>query len=392
MKTLTQTPLGEIMATRAGTVDPAQYPKETFDLYSIPAFDKGEPEVLLGQEIGSTKQVVQPGDVLLSKIVPHIRRSWVVVKDRGRRLIASSEWIVFRSDRFHSPYLRHVLTSDPFHVQFMGTVAGVGGSLLRARPAQVAGLSIPLPPLPEQRRIADILDKADAIRRKRQEAIEIAESLLGSSFQGLFGDPVANTAGYKQIAIGDADILISDGNYSSKYPKAEDFLTSGVPFIRANNLKRGTVVDDDMRFISHAQHSELRKGHLLARDVLLVTRGSIGEVGLVAPKHEGSNINAQLVLLRPRSAQFTSEFLVGFFSCPSVRSQLIKFQTGTALQQLPVGKLVQIRLPLAPEDHQRAFSRFFQKHLETLELLTRTLDTSTELFNSLVQRAFRGEF
>ena len=126
MKLLTQMLLGEIMATRTGTVDPSQYPDEMFDLYSIPAFDKGEPDVLLGQDIGSAKQVVQPGDVLLSKIVPHIRRSWVVGRNRGRRLIASGEWIVFRSGSFHASYLRHVLTSDRFHGQFMGTVAGVG--------------------------------------------------------------------------------------------------------------------------------------------------------------------------------------------------------------------------------------------------------------------------
>src|SRR5688572_18280959 len=97
------------MATKSGSVDPSKFSQEAFDLYSIPAFDRGEPEVAIGADIGSAKQVVQPGDVLLSKIVPHIRRSWVVRPDRGRRLIASGEWIVFRSARLHPPYFRHVL-------------------------------------------------------------------------------------------------------------------------------------------------------------------------------------------------------------------------------------------------------------------------------------------
>src|SRR5262249_11029867 len=136
------------------------HPDEVFDLYSIPAFDRREPEVLRGSEIGSTKQLVKPGDVMISKIIPHIRRAWVVGKNRGRRTIASSEWIVFRDKRIYPEFMRHVLVEDRFHAKFMSTVSGVGGSLLRARPAYVAKIEIPLPPLAEQRRIAEVLDRA----------------------------------------------------------------------------------------------------------------------------------------------------------------------------------------------------------------------------------------
>ena len=125
--------LGEIMASNSGSVDPSKYPDEIFDLYSVPAFDNRHPEVVPGRAIGSNKQIVAPGDVLLSKIVPHIRRSWVVGNKRGRRIIASGEWIVFRSKLIEPSYFRHVLVGDPFHIQFMQTVSGVGGSLLRAR-------------------------------------------------------------------------------------------------------------------------------------------------------------------------------------------------------------------------------------------------------------------
>ena len=155
-------PLGDLMATKSGSVDPAKFAEEIFDLYSIPAFDRGEPEIVAGSAIGSAKLVVEPGDVLLSRIVPHIRRAWVVGKDHGRRIIASGEWIVFRSESANPDYLRQVLVGDPFHAQFMNPVAGVGGSLLRARPAHVAKVVIPLPPLAEQRWIAEVLDRAEA--------------------------------------------------------------------------------------------------------------------------------------------------------------------------------------------------------------------------------------
>ena len=184
--------LGDIMATKSGSVDPSKFTEEVFDLYSIPAFDRGEPEVVAGSEIGSAKQVVEPGDVLLSKIVPHIRRSWIVGKARGRRIIASGEWIVFRSERANPDYLRQVLVGDPFHTQFMNTVAGVGGSLLRARPAHVAKIAIPLPPLAEQRRIAEVLDRAEALRDKRRAALAQLDSLTQSLVLDVFVDVAKN--------------------------------------------------------------------------------------------------------------------------------------------------------------------------------------------------------
>jgi len=181
------TVLGELMAAKKTSLDPRKTPEREFELFSIPAFDSGEAEVVKGSDIGSTKQVVENGDVLLSKIVPHIRRAWVVDQASDRPTIGSSEWIIFRSDRFDPHYLRHVLMSDRFHQAFMQTVAGIGGSLLRARPAYVADIEVPLPPLGEQRRIASILDAADQLRTKRQEAIDRLDTLIQAAFIDMFG-------------------------------------------------------------------------------------------------------------------------------------------------------------------------------------------------------------
>src|SRR5436309_3218346 len=163
-------------------INPAKYPNEPFDLYSIPAFESRTPQLLLGSAIGSAKQVVAPGDVLLSRIVPRIRRSWVVGETRGRRILASGEWIVFRSSKADPEYLRHMLLTDQFHAQFMQTVAGVGGSLLRARPANVAKIQLRLPSISVQRRTAAILDKADALRGKRRAALAELDTLTQSIF------------------------------------------------------------------------------------------------------------------------------------------------------------------------------------------------------------------
>ena len=198
-------PLEEVIARRNGSVDPSKFPDEVFELLSIPAFDAGRPEVVPGRDIGSNKQVVQPGDVLLSKIVPHIRRAWVVSPATSHRLIASGEWIVFRDERFLPGYLKHLLTSDGFHRQFMQTVSGVGGSLLRARPAEVAKIRVSVPSKVEQQRIATILDKADSLRRKRQEAIRLVDELLRAIFIDMFGE--LDTASTPPTALADVVTL-----------------------------------------------------------------------------------------------------------------------------------------------------------------------------------------
>ena len=137
---------GDIALRKGGSVDPKKHQDEVFELYSIPASDAGAPEVVAGSLIGSSKKAVEPNDVMISRIVPHIRRACVVGPAHGHRQIASGEWIIFRDERFWPKYLRWLLVGDVFHSAFMRTVSGVGGSLLRARPAEVFKIQIPLPP------------------------------------------------------------------------------------------------------------------------------------------------------------------------------------------------------------------------------------------------------
>ena len=169
--------LKELMR-KTKSIDPRKYPDEEFALYSIPAYDNGIPEKIFGRDIGSSKILLKDSDVVLSKIVPHIRRTWVITD--GEKQIGSSEWMVFNDDRFDPQFIANYLKSDVFHCQLLTTVAGVGGSLNRARPAAVAELKIPLPPLGEQKRIAEILGKTTGAISSVQKQIEQAKKLRSS--------------------------------------------------------------------------------------------------------------------------------------------------------------------------------------------------------------------
>lgn len=151
-------PLGDVNQFSSSTVDPSARPDEVFELYSVPSFPTREPEHLPGGAIGSTKQTVTPGDVLISKINPRINRVWTVGLRAAEAQIASSEWIGFRSDVVQPAFANYYFKSPDFRELLCSEVAGVGGSLTRAQPKRVAGYPIPIAPAAEQTRIANQLD------------------------------------------------------------------------------------------------------------------------------------------------------------------------------------------------------------------------------------------
>lgn len=382
--------LDEIMATKSGSVDPSKYPDEVFDLYSIPAFDRGEPEVVAGAEIGSAKQVVEPGDVLLSKIVPHIRRSWVVGANRGRRIIASGEWIVFRSDRVHAQYLRHVLVADPFHAQYMNTVSGVGGSLLRARPAHVARITIPLPSLPEQRRIAEILDKADALRAKRRAALAQLDTLTQSIFLDMFGDPATNPMRWPVSRVGAVAKQIRGVTYSkeeaSKEPR-EGYL----PILRAGNISDGEIQMDDLVFVP----AERVAGEQLLRrnDVLIAaSSGSLDVVGKAARVRDDlkAGFGAFCKALRPGS-EVDPTFFAAFFRTRHYRLRISELAAGININNLRSEHLDNFPLPNPPTERQGVYATIAAAIASCRESHRDSLSLLDSLFASLQHRAFGGE-
>ena len=149
---------GALNQHRNRSINPMDSPKEQYELYSVPIYDTGYPEYLTGKEIGSTKQAVEKGDVLLCKINPHLNRAWVVEHYNPMlKCIASSEWLIFQSDALCPDYTRLFFMSPEFRSLMLSNVSGVGGSLMRARASAVDGYPIWVPPIDEQKRIVKVV-------------------------------------------------------------------------------------------------------------------------------------------------------------------------------------------------------------------------------------------
>lgn len=109
------TTLGEIRDDRSTGIDPSKHTTETFELYSIPAYPSGRPEVVTGSEVGSTKKSLEPGTVVVSKINPRINRVWVVGERSEHRQIGSGEWIpFFPLEGLDPKYLAYFMQQDAF--------------------------------------------------------------------------------------------------------------------------------------------------------------------------------------------------------------------------------------------------------------------------------------
>jgi type I restriction enzyme S subunit len=377
--------LDELMARNSGSVDPSRFPNEAFDLYSIPAFDNGRPELSLGCEIGSSKQVVHPNDVLLSRIVPHIRRAWVVGEQRGYRQIASGEWIVFRSAKAHPSYLRYLLVEDRFHTQFMNTVAGVGGSLLRARPAQVADIEVSLPSLSEQRQIAGRLEQADRLRATRRYALDLSAAFLPAAFLELFGSPFTAVKRFPLSKLGEVAGFV---DYRGIAPNKT---AKGVRLVTARNIKRGHFEIEPQEFIPAEEYEDwMRRGMPRPGDVLFTTEGHTLGSAAKLPSFKRVALAQRLIALQP-GKEISSDYLLYFVLSPLFQDQVVKHSTGSAARGISSKNLADLPIPLPPQSLQKEFARLATRIERLRAVQQEALRQAEHLFQSLLHDAFGTE-
>lgn len=270
-----------------------------------------------------------------------------------------------------------------------------GARMPRANINTVLNFAFPLPPLPEQQRIVKILDEAfagiAAVKSNAEKNLANARELFESHLQAVFSQ---KGDGWVEKRLGDV-CSIGDGNYSSKYPKASEFLSSGIPFLTATNLKDGTITPEGIRFISLAQHSQLLKGHVKKGDLVIVVRGSSTGNSSIVPQHfDGSNLNSQLAFLRP-GENLSDRYLFYSFKSPQVQGEVRKKISGAAQPQLPNNKLLDIQICYPSFETQNiVVSKLDTLHKETQHLESlyrRKLDALDELKKALLHKAFNGE-
>tara|TARA_B100000405_G_scaffold251372_1_gene185049 strand:+ start:3292 stop:4155 length:864 start_codon:yes stop_codon:yes gene_type:complete len=250
-----------------------------------------------------------------------------------------------------------------------------------------------LPPLEEQKRIAKILDAADALRAKRRESLAQLDALLQSTFLDLFGDPDSN--GWEWSVVEDVAEkrkgAIRTGPFGSQLLHSE-FVDSGVPVLGIDNVVSNEFREGRPRFITADKYERLKRYTVHPGDVLITIMGTCGRCAIV-PDGLGVAINTKhLCCISLNKELCLPEFMHAYFLLhPTARRYLEDNAKGAIMSGLNMGIIKALPIPLPPIDLQDKFAKIVQYSKQQKARLLEHNEQLTYFFASLQQRAFSGE-
>ena len=249
-------------------------------------------------------------------------------------------------------------------------------------------LKIPLPPLEEQRRIAGILDAADALRRRRRDALALLDALPGTIFAEMFGDPRDNPLGYPARKLSDLCSRITVGVVIKP---ASYYVDEGVPALRSVNVREGGFDLKNLKYFSReTNNGPLKKSKMKKGDVVIVRTGQPGRAAVVDEEVAGANC-IDMLIASPKEDELLPYFLEAFLNSDAGRHMALSNQTGQVQQHLNATALKGIDFITPPIEEQREFARRLDEVRRVKEDLITHLDGLDTLFASLQSRAFAGE-
>jgi type I restriction enzyme S subunit len=252
--------------------------------------------------------------------------------------------------------------------------------------ADLKKVEIPLPSLPEQRWIADILDQADVLRAKRRTALARLDALTQSVFLDMFGDPSTNPLQWPEVTVGDVTTSAMDGPHVSPI-----YADAGIPFISTRNVRRGEIIWQDLKFISPEEAEiQWRKCKPVRGDILYTKGGTTG-LAAVVDTADPFAVWVHVAVVRPDHARVSSLWLEAMLNSQFCYQQSQRLTHGIANRDLGLTRMVKIRMFLPPKLLQ---DKFVARKTALDALISQNrlwLAEAESLFASLRHRAFAGE-
>ena len=297
--------------------------------------------------------------------------------------------LIPKRDLVAPKFLFHWLRANRTYLEGLGN----GATFKEVSKAVVSRVEIPVPPLPEQRRIAAILDQADALRAKRREALAQLDSLTQSIFIEMFGGQQSQDWPVETIADVAAlhDGSIRTGPFGSQLLHSE-FVADGVAVLGIDNAVANEFRWGERRFISETKYRELRRYTVKPGDVLITIMGTCGRCAVV-PDDIPLAINTKhLCCITLNPLKCLPEFLHAFFlRHPMARGYLEQTSKGAIMSGLNMGLIKAMPISVPPLALQQTFATRIQA-VEALKATHRAaLAELDALFASLQHRAFAGQ-
>ncbi|WP_265661286.1 restriction endonuclease subunit S [Stutzerimonas stutzeri] len=330
----------------------------------------------------SSEFLLSDGDLLIGMDGDFNRARW----NGGQALLNQRVCkVTAKGESLDQGYLYHFLPKalDKIHAETPAvTVKHLSVKGIRA-------IEIPLPPLPEQKRIAAILDKADAIRRKRQQAIQLADDFLRAVFLEMFGDPVTNPKGWIVRPLGELAKSFQNG-----IGKGKEYYGSGEKVANISDLYKAARFAPEEYSLLDVSLEEVAK-YRLARGDLLFVRSSVKREGVAYCSMYDSDevclFGSFMIRMIVDDLKVLPEFLSLQLRMPSQRVCLVNASNTATITNISQDGLSGIEVVVPPISEQRAF---LDKHKSILEVLRKEscfLDQSNNIFSSLSQKGFSGQ-
>jgi type I restriction enzyme S subunit len=284
-------------------------------------------------------------------------------------------------------YLMYYLNHTDLNLYINGATRG------KLTKSSLESIQILLPPLPQQQKIANILDAADALRQNDKALIAKYDELTQALFLDMFGDPVSNPKGWEMKLVENVASKekhsIKAGPFGSSLKK-EFYVQKGYKIYGQEQ-----VIKDDMSFgnyyISEKKFKELESCKVKAGDILISLVGTYGKISIIPEIFEEGIINPRLMKLTPNKDIIRPDYLKFLLQSEFVGRQLKSQSRGGTMDIINVGIIRKVVIPLPKIDLQNQFAERVAIIEQQKVIAQASLEKSEELFNSLLQKAFNGE-
>ncbi len=289
------------------------------------------------------------------------------------------------SDKIYNRYLYHFLNDKTVYLNSLGR----GATFKEISKSIVENITIPLPPLDEQRKIAAVLDKVSDLIAKRRQQLDKLDEMAKARFVEMFGDPAINNLGMELMPMTELCNII-DGDRGKNYPTQDEFSNEGYClFLNAKNVTTNGFDFKNCMFITKEKDGILRKGHLNRGDIVLTTRGTIGNLAFYdnSVPYKNVRINSGMVILRMNHDLVSEHFFIEQFK---MQLSLIKekIASGSAQPQLPISTMNKIMMLVPSIELQNQFAVFVKQTEKTKTTIRRSLEKLKTLKKALMQEYF----
>lgn len=336
--------------------------------------------------LGNLKaKTIPKGTIVFAKIGEAIKQNFRAVTTVEMVIDNNVMGLVPDNNLVDTNYLFYFMRSLDLY-QFSGAT-----TIPALRKSMLENIQIPLPPLSEQKRIAAILDKADSILKKREQAIKVANDYLYSVFLDMFGDPVMNPKGFEIKVL--SDFFIDEKNGTKCGPfgsalKKDEYTREGVPVWNMDNITlKGGFIDLPSLWVSEYKYQELESYSVLDGDVIISRAGTVGKMGVVRSSTEKSIISTNLIRVRFGEKLYPEYFVSLMTYCKGRVGNLKTGPDGT-FTHMNTGVLSNLEFPYPPLELQKKYIKIRQSVMLLIDKYHHFGFGIDETFCAINQKAF----